>query len=89
MPYDGAAEPFSKISVNKKVDDYQRMHHIMGGPVYWESAAKGPVVYVSTESNVINAFGWDRATARRLAAQVYALLCRPEGATARTIAVTG
>lgn len=31
-------------------------HHLMGGPVYWESASKGRLIFVSAESDEIKAF---------------------------------
>src|SRR5262249_47858869 len=34
----------------------QGMHHLMSGAVYWESSAKGRLIYVSVESDAIKAF---------------------------------
>jgi outer membrane protein assembly factor BamB len=36
-------------------------HHVMGGPVYWESASRGPLVYVSAETDAIKAFRLSRS----------------------------
>jgi hypothetical protein len=34
-------------------------HHIMGGPVYWDSASGGPTVYVAAESEQVKAYKVD------------------------------
>ncbi|NML16582.1 PQQ-binding-like beta-propeller repeat protein [Azohydromonas caseinilytica] len=39
----------------------QGAHHIMGGPVYWESPVHGPLLYLSPESEYIQAFRFDKA----------------------------
>jgi hypothetical protein len=40
------------------------MHHVMGGPAYWESASLGPIVYVSVENDLIRAFKLDKSAAQ-------------------------
>jgi outer membrane protein assembly factor BamB len=35
-------------------------HHVMGGTVYWESATRGPLVYVSAETDAIKALRLSR-----------------------------
>jgi len=37
-------------------DHIQGHHHIMAGPVYWESASAGPIVYVSAEKEQVKAY---------------------------------
>lgn len=37
----------------------QGCHHIMSGPVYWDSALKGKLIYVSAENDPIKAFRFE------------------------------
>jgi outer membrane protein assembly factor BamB len=39
-------------------------HHIHGSPVYWRSRARGPVIYVWAENDVLRAFAFDERTKR-------------------------
>ena len=52
--YGGPSEPIGTDV--KFCSKSQGIHHIMGGPVYWESASGGPVVYVSAESEQVKAY---------------------------------
>jgi outer membrane protein assembly factor BamB len=70
--YDGAREEFHHVPDGhggERCDgpgdaDGQGAHHIMGGPVYWESAAHGPLLYVSPESEFIHAYRFDKQLGR-------------------------
>jgi outer membrane protein assembly factor BamB len=37
----------------------QGAHHIMGGPIYWKSATRGAMIYVSPESEFIRAYRYE------------------------------
>lgn len=54
--YDGATEQLSECHPHKKVGRHQGKNHVMSGPVYWSSASKGPLIYVTTESGKIRAY---------------------------------
>jgi hypothetical protein len=52
--YDAATEHLSECHVPG--GGHQGKHHVMSGPVYWQSASKGPLIYVTTESGKIRAY---------------------------------
>jgi len=50
----------STVSENKLCTGLaQGCHHIMAGPVYWDSASKGKLIYVSAENDDIKAFRFE------------------------------
>ena len=70
--YDGPRETFQRVPDGRGGErchgpgdaDGQGAHHIMGGPVYWESATRGAMVYVSPESEFIHAYRYDKQLGR-------------------------
>jgi outer membrane protein assembly factor BamB len=64
--YPGPVEDFGGPTGDAHNADCQNhgMHHVMGGPTYWESASLGPVVYISVENDVIRAFKLDKSALR-------------------------
>ena len=52
--YDGATERLSECHAAGTA--HQGKHHVMSGPVYWSSASKGPLIYVTTENGKIRAY---------------------------------
>lgn len=59
--YEGPKEDYSDPGVCN--NDHGR-HRVMGGPVYWESAAKDPLIYVSIENGPIQAYSLNKLTKR-------------------------
>jgi outer membrane protein assembly factor BamB len=51
--YSHSLEP---VGTNETLCGDHGHHHIMGGPVYWESASGGPIVYVSAENDQVKAY---------------------------------
>jgi outer membrane protein assembly factor BamB len=52
--YDGGVERYRDPKTN--VCTTRGAHHVMGGPVYWESSSRGRTIYISVETDPIKAF---------------------------------
>jgi hypothetical protein len=61
--YDGPVEKYYDENGHRTAIPclFHGEHHLMGGPVYWESASKGRLIYVSAETDAIKAFKFETA----------------------------